>query len=262
MHFNIGQRDQSDCPILSFSTWNKGNHIWLNGYKLGNNYYNLTFDPPQYQEIRTSHPIPSDLEQYYFEVKIIRCSSDDVITIGLYKYLEDQVRSFLGYTSHTGDILHWNAEGCKSNRISVNQTEKYAVGDVIGCSLHRITRENLCYDVVQFTKNGLKMGPTNYLHDPERLQIKKSLENSNDVSKLEKGKPKEDSLKNDGVLLNQGLCSEPMQKLYPEIWFSGSDQEVETNFGCRNFLYCLKGDIHERIKLKYFTHNLFEIYFL
>ena len=243
LHFDIGQRDQSDCAILSLSTWDKGNHIWLNGYKLGYNYYNLIFDPPLYQKIRTAHPIPSDLEHYYFEVKIIRCSNDDEIIIGLYKYLKGQERSFVGYRSHEGDILHLDAE----DKTSVDQTEKYTVGDVIGCSLHRITRENLCYDVVQFTKNGLKMGPTTYLNDPKQLQIKKSQENSNDVSKFDKGKLKKESLKNEPALLNQGLCLEPMQTLYPAIGFLGLDLEVETNFGCRNFLYCLKGR-NERIK--------------
>ena len=242
MHFDIGQRDQSDCAMLSFSTWDKGNHIWLNEHRLGYNYYNLIFDPPLYQEIRTAHPIPSDLEHYYFEVRIIRCSNDDEITIGLYKYLKGQQRSFVGYRSHTGQILHAFTES--KFQYSETVTEKYTVGDVIGCSLHRILRGNLCYDVVQFTKNGLKMGPTTYLLDPEWLEIKNGPENSTDLLMLEKGTPKKESLSIERALLNHGLPMQPMQKIYPAIGFAGLDQEVETNFGFRNFLYGLKGNVY------------------
>lgn len=235
--YNLGQISQSDCTTLYLPTWGIGDNIAVNGCRLSFN-----IEKGDYAEIHTAHPIPNELEQYYFEVTIIACGT---FGIGIQGYSDGLQRSMITYTSMVHCSNHWfyHSDGTTEDVLY----EKYGNGDVIGCYLYRVLRGNHCYNLVKFTKNGKEIVQKTYFHDPVELHLHKENDLRNRNTNLHHQKPIQLNLEHKFLKQSPSNNWHSISSLHPFIFAYGTDLEVETNFGSRSFLYHVEGNFHRNV---------------
>ena len=113
----------------------------------------------EYGLVRSLHPIPLEIETYYFEVKVLDVNDNPVHmevgltsrhfsfqeTLGQYKhaFLDNKwVPNSFGYSSK--GIIHGSY-----NQETYHKKQEYSRGDTIGCYVDTV--KSVCY----FTKNGV-----------------------------------------------------------------------------------------------------------
>ena len=115
--------------------------------------------------IRTSRPIPPDAKEFYFEAKMatkvkierprIGVGFSSKIPVDNYDF--DKITrstNAVAYTFDSGEIVKGEESLFRLNELN----EVLVCGDIIGCRLRSGYAEGNCHQVVEFSKNGKKIG--------------------------------------------------------------------------------------------------------
>ena len=124
------------------------------------------------RRIRTTHPIPLNLDNFYFEVTIQDKGQNGSIEIGLLQMYRENFDDSYTVPKWNSESISYNTNGniFRSDKWSIEGLKRIACefftqGDVIGCLTSRMWIDKVSFLTVQFIKNGEKVNDHIYLED-------------------------------------------------------------------------------------------------
>ena len=121
--------------------------------------------------IHTTHPIPLNLQQYYFEIRIQDQRKSEGFKVGFTKMIYQRIdnhlipaREKVSISYHANGLIvqedEWSHQAFK--RV---ECEKIVQGDVIGCFASKVWLDKVSFWKIHFTKNGSTLNHNSYLED-------------------------------------------------------------------------------------------------